>query len=143
MLGVVWVSNVTFNDYSIQVKDAIKTTALAFLEEAGGEVESQTKRNCAVVTGKTKGSFQHSVSESDLTVAIGSDYENAIWEEFGTGIYALNGDGRKDVPWVYFDETGQKHVTSGKQPKRMLWNAFQSLQSKIQQMAEGRFGGMG
>ena len=136
-------SDVIFNDYSIQVKDAIKTTALAFLEEAGGEVEAQTKRNCAVVTGKTKSSFEHSVSESDLTVAIGSDYENAIWEEFGTGIYALNGDGRKDVPWVYTDEAGERHVTSGKQPKRMLWNAFQSLQAKIQQMAEGRFGGMG
>lgn len=69
-----------------------------------------------------------SVDESSLTVAIGSDYENAIWEEFGTGIYAVNGDGRKDVPWTYYDEQGEKHVTFGKHPKRMLWNAFQSLQ---------------
>jgi hypothetical protein len=143
MLGVVLVANVQFNDYSIQVKATIKDTALAFLEEAGGEVEAQTKRNCAVKTGKTKGSFQHAVDESTLTVAIGSDYENAIWEEFGTGIYAVNGDGRKDVPWVYVDETGERHVTSGKSPKRMLWNAFQSLQSKIEQMAQERFGGMG
>ena len=65
-------NGVQFNDYSIQVKTAIKDTALAFLEEAGGELESQTKRNCAVVSGKTKGSFQHSVDESSLTVAIGS-----------------------------------------------------------------------
>lgn len=130
----------TFNDYSIEVKSAIKSAALAFLEEAGGEVEAQTKRNCAVVTGKTKGSFNHQVSESDLTVAIGSDYENAIWEEFGTGIYAINGDGRKDVPWTYYDEQGERHVTSGKPPKRMLFNAFQSLESKIQSMARERFG---
>ncbi len=138
------VSNgVQFNDYSIQVKTAIKDTALAFLEEAGGELKAQTKRNCAVLSGKTKGSFQHSVDESSLTVAVGSDYENAIWEEFGTGIYAVNGDGRKDVPWTYYDEQGEKHVTFGKHPKRMLWNAFQSLQSKIQQIAEERFGGLG
>lgn len=136
-------SNVIFNDYSIQVKNVIKSTALAFLEEAGGEVEAQTKRNCAVVTGKTKGSFGHSVSESDLAVTIGSDYENAVWEEFGTGIYALNGDGRKDVPWAYYDEHGEKHITFGKHPKRMLWRAFQSLQAKIQRLAEERFGGLG
>lgn len=136
-------SNIVFNDYSIQVMDAIKESALQFLEEAGGEVESQTKRNCAVVTGKTKGSFEHAVSEGDLTVAIGSDYENAIWEEFGTGLYALNGDGRKEVPWVYYDELGEKHITFGKHPKRMLWNAFQSLQGKIIQMAEERFGELG
>lgn len=136
-------SEVQFEDYSIQVKGAIKDTAIAFLEEVGGEVEAQTKRNCKVVTGKTKGSFQHSVDEDSLTVAIGSDDENAIWEEFGTGIYALNGDGRKDVPWTYRDEQGQKHITFGKHPKRMLWNAFQLLQAKIQQIAEERFGGLG
>lgn len=135
-------NGIQFEDYSVQVKTALKDTALAFLEEAGGELEAQTKRNCAVKTGKTKGSFQHSVNESSLTVAIGSDYENAIWEEFGTGIYALNGDGRKK-PWTYYDELGEKHLTFGKHPKRMLWNAFQSLQSKIQQMAEERFGGLG
>lgn len=136
-------NGIQFEDYSMEVKTALKDAALAFLEEAGGEVEAQTKRNCAVVTGKTKGSFQHSVDEDSLTVAIGSDYENAIWEEFGTGIYAVNGDGRKDVPWTYYDEQGQKHRTVGKHPKRMLWNAFQSLQGKIQQIAEGRFGDLG
>lgn len=136
-------NGIQFDDYSMQVKTALKDTALAFLEEAGGEVEAQTKRNCTVVTGKTKGSFQHTVDEGSLTVAIGSDYENAIWEEFGTGIYALNGDGRKDVPWIYYDEQGEKHISFGKRPKRMLWNAFQSLQAKIQQIAEERFGGLG
>lgn len=133
-------NNIQFEDYSVQVKTALKDAAIAFLYEAGGELEAETKRNCAVVTGQTRGSFQHSVDEEELSCHVGSDYENAIWEEFGTGLYAYNGDGRKDVPWVYTDEKGQKHVTSGKQPKRMLWNAFQSLQSKIQSMAEQRFG---
>lgn len=142
MLGVVKVSDIEFEDYSIQVKDAIKETAVAFLEEAGGELEAQAKRNCKVITSKTKSSFQHSVDEDGLEVAIGSDYENAIWEEFGTGIYALNGDGRK-TPWIYEDEQGKKHFTRGKAPKRMLWNAFQSLQSRIKSIAEERFGGLG
>ncbi|WP_455057278.1 hypothetical protein [Jutongia sp.] len=133
--------SVQFDDYSIEVKNALKETAVAFLEEAGGEIEAQTKRNCAVVTSRTKGSFQHMVDESNLECAIGSDYENAIWEEFGTGIYAVNGDGRQGG-WTYIDELGVKHFTMGKRPKRMLFNAFQSLQAKIQQMAEERFGGL-
>lgn len=132
--------SIEFEDYSINVKTSMKDIALAFLEEAGGEIEAQTKRNCAVVTGQTKNSFQHQVSEADLEVAIGSDYENAIWEEFGTGIYALEGDGRKEVPWFYYDEKGELHKTFGKHPKRMLWNAFNSLRDRIQSIAESRFG---
>lgn len=136
-------SNVEFHDYSMQVKSALKDCAVSFLEEAGGEVESQTKRNCAVVTGKTKGSFQHQVDEDGLVVQIGSNYENAIWEEFGTGLYALEGDGRKDVPWWYKGADGLWHMTVGKHPKRMLFNAFESLRGVIQQIAESRFGDLG
>lgn len=132
--------SVEFEDYSINVKTSMKDVALAFLEEAGGEIEAQTKRNCAVVTGQTKNSFQHQVNESSLEVAIGSDYENAIWEEFGTGLYALNGDGRKNVPWFYRDAKGDLHKSFGKHPKRMLWNAFNSLRDRIQSIAESRFG---
>ncbi len=144
MLGVVLVSNgIVFEDYSAKCIDALKDSAIAFLEEAGGEVEAQTKRNCAVKTGKTKGSFQHQVDEGSLTVQIGSNYENAIWEEFGTGLYALEGDGRKDVPWWYKGADGVWHSTSGKHPKRMLFNAFESLRGVIQQIAESRFGDLG
>ncbi len=131
--------SIQFDDYSSKVKDELKQQAIAFLEEASGELESQTKRNCARVTARTYGSFQHVVDEGNLEAHVGSDYENAIWEEFGTGIYAVNGDGRQGG-WTYIDEQGEKHFTMGKRPKRMLFNAFQTLQGKIQQMAEERFG---
>lgn len=134
-------AKVEFEDYSIQVKDALKSTGIAFLEEAGGEIEAQTKRNCKVVTGKTKGSFSHKVDSSGMECHIGSNYENAIWEEFGTGQYALNGDGRK-TPWGYTDEQGVMQFTRGKKPKRMLWNAFNSLQGGIVKIAVNKFGGM-
>ena len=133
-------NEVQFEDYSIHVMTALKEAAIAFLEEAGGELEAQTKRNCAIVTSQTAGSFTHVVDEDALACHVGSDYENAVWEEFGTGTSALNGDGRTDVPWRYQDQRGQWHSTSGKPPKRMLHNAFQSLRSKIIREAERRFG---
>lgn len=135
------VSNVNFEDYSVQCKKTIEDRICSFLEDATAEIESQAKRNSRVKSGKTKGSFQHFVDRQSLTGYVGSDYENAVWEEFGTGLYALNGDGRKDVPWKYKDPSGQWHITSGKKPTRALWNAFQTLQAQIIKMAEKKLGG--
>lgn len=132
-------SNVTFEDYSVQVKDLIKEKALVFLEKAGGEIASVTRRNTRVRSGHTKESFQHLVDESDLKCSVGSNYQNAIWEEFGTGIYAFNGDGRK-TPWRYTDADGNEHWTRGKRPQRTLFKAYQSLRGFLQRLAERTFG---
>jgi hypothetical protein len=131
--------SVEFQDFSVQVKDKLNQETLAFLEEVGGEVEAQAKQNSRVRTGKTKGSFEHAVNEGSFEVYIGSNYENAIWEEFGTGEYALEGDGRKGG-WFYTDESGERHFTLGKTPNRALFNAFTSLKEAIIKEAERRFG---
>ena len=70
------------------------------------------------------------VDESKCEGKIGSNLENAIWEEFGTGEYALHGDGRKGG-WVYKDAKGNFHYTRGKTPNRPLNNAFTALKSKL------------
>lgn len=76
-------SEVIFEDYTIEVKDVIDDGINAVLEECAGELESQAKRNSRVATGKTKNSFRHKVDDESHTAYIGSDAENAIWEEFG------------------------------------------------------------
>ena len=121
---------VEFHDYSVRVKEAMSDRMNAVLEECAGEIESQTKRNSRVDTGKTKNSFQHKVVESEHIAYIGSNYENAIWEEFGTGEHALNGDGRKGG-WSYKDAEGNWHRTNGKKPSRAFWNAYNSLKAAI------------
>ena len=121
---------VKFNDYSIKVMDAIDDKVLAVLEECAGELESQAKQNSRVKTGKTKGSFQHKVVDSEQTAYIGSNEENAIWEEFGTGEYALKGNGRKGG-WFYEDEEGNGHFTHGKKPSRAFQKAYDSTKNKI------------
>ena len=121
-------SKVKFYDFTAEVEDAINESIDGVLEECAGELESQAKRNSRVKTGKTKNSFQHMVQ--DKTAYIGSNYENAIWEEFGTGEFALKGNGRKGG-WTYVDEEGQGHFTRGKKPSRAFWNAYISLKDKI------------
>lgn len=123
-------SKIIFEDYTIKVKDAINDRINAVLEECAGELESQVKRNTRVDTGKTKNSFRHKVVDSEHIAYIGSDYENAIWEEFGTGEHALEGNGRKGG-WFYVDAKGDGHFTRGKKPSRAFWNTYTSMKSKI------------
>lgn len=132
--------SVVFKDFTKIVLDKIHETGETFLEEVGGEVEAQTKQNTKVDTGKTKGSWKHTVvvNAKKMEVQIGSRYQNALWEEFGTGIYALNGDGRK-TKWVYRTDDGKYHTTVGKKPRRALFRAYQSKKNTIIREARRRF----
>lgn len=119
-----------FQDNRIAVKKALESAGIAFLYEACGELQARTQRNSRVDTGQTKGSYEYVIDESKGEGKIGSNLENAIWEEFGTGEYALHGDGRKGG-WVYKDAKGNFHYTRGKTPNRPLNNAFTALKSKL------------
>lgn len=134
-------ADIEFTDNSVEVKNAIKEAAIAWLHEAGGELQTQVKRNTAVDTGQLKNSWNYKVDESKLEAVIGSPLENAIWEEFGTGEFALNGNGRK-TPWKYRDAKGKWHYTKGKKPKRALFKAFTKLKPKILASAKQKFGGL-
>lgn len=134
-------ANVKFEDNRIECKAALSDTLVAFLHEVGGEFASQAKRNSRVKTGQTKGSWDYTVDEAELIATIGSPLENAIWEEFGTGEYALNGDGRKGG-WFYKDEKGNGHFTYGKKPNRALHNAMETLKPKIQPALEDKLKGV-
>ena len=121
-----------FNDYSVEVKNAIAELAEIAVEECCGELEARVKRNTAVDTGQTKSSWTHIVrTYQDETVGtVGSPLQNSIWEEFGTGEYALNGNGRKGG-WFYEDEKGKGHFTRGKRPRRPFWKAYTALKNKL------------
>ena len=127
---------VDFTDNSIKVKAALNEAAIAFLYEAAGEIEAQTKRNqTRVDTGDTKGKWTYVVDEGRLEATVGNPLENAIYEEMGTGEYALNGDGRKGG-WKYQDAKGEWHYTTGKTPLRPLYKSFTKLKPKLIKRAE-------
>ena len=127
--------SVQFTDNSAAVKAALDDAAIAYLYEAGGELEAQVKRNSRVGTGQLKNSWTYKVDESKGECVVGSPLENAIWEEFGTGEYALHGDGRKGG-WYYQDDKGVWHHTYGKTPHRAFQRAFNSLKTALISRAE-------
>ena len=68
-----------------------------------------------VDTGFEMNTVTHDVNADLLEARTGPNTNYAIWGEFGTGIYAENGDGRQDG-WVYKDENGFHH-TMGTRPR--------------------------
>ena len=158
--------SVQFTDYSVEVKAALEEAAIAYLYEAGGELEAQVKRNTRI--GKensgahTKNKWSYRVDESELTVTVGNPLENAIWEEFGTGEYALNGDGRKGGWWIPVGNGGISKTqaeaygwekvkrnkdgeitfvfTRGKKPHRAFKRAFTSSKNFLKRRAKETIG---
>lgn len=155
-------ANVEFQDFSVQVKGAMHDAVIAALHTVASELMSQAIRNTA--TGKinngsrTKGAWKYVVDESKLEATVGNTEENAIWEEFGTGEYALEGKGRRGGWYIPIGDgegmISQQVVdayhmtvisgkdkkkfayTTGKKPKRMLHNAFVENKAKLIRLAE-------
>lgn len=156
--------SVEFTDNSAKVKEALDEACLAYLYEAAGELEAQTKRNSRPVKyGKhdVRGNWKYRVDEAKQEAVIGNPLEASYWEELGTGEYALNKDGRKGW-WVYvegndtprgnqkyYTETEAKqtaaylrsqgldaHATKGVPANRPLHRAFTSLKAALIRRAE-------
>ncbi len=124
--------SISFTDNSSRVETEIEDAVKAYLYEMGGELQSRIQRNSRVDTGQTKGSYSYKViMDSKVgTCYVGSNYENAIYEEYGTGQYALNGDGRKGS-WKYVKD-GKGYTTTGKKPNQPMQRAFDSLSDKLE-----------
>ena len=156
-------SKVEFQDFSVKVKNALDDAVNQFLEEAASELQSQAQRNSDFAPRSLKGGWQHVVDENKKTATVGHPAQLAIWMEFGTGEYALEGKGRKGY-WVYVkgnngvqesnpgkartleeakravailrDQGLDAYYTKGQKPKRMLWKAFEAKKAAIIRRAE-------
>lgn len=152
-------NNVEFTDNSVRVIEELNDAIIAYLYEAGGELEAATKRNSRPVKyGRhdVKNSWKYQVDEAESVATIGSPLEASYWEELGTGEFALNKDGRKGW-WVYVEgndtpRSNQKyyteeeakataaylrakgldaHATKGTEANRPLHRAFVAKKGKL------------
>lgn len=83
-----------------------------------------------VDTSNLRGSISYVVDGEEKSVTIGTPVEYAIYLEFGTGIYAENGQGRQ-TPWGYTNRYGETVFTWGTRPRRFLRRAFEDNLSKL------------
>jgi HK97 gp10 family phage protein len=98
------------------------------LGKACALVERAAKENAPKGTGELRRSITSKVEGEEGVVFTPLEY--APYVEYGTGLFAESG-GRTDVPWVYKDDEGHWHTTSGQKPQPYLRPALHENRKKI------------
>ncbi|MBS4535831.1 HK97 gp10 family phage protein [Clostridium sp. D2Q-14] len=98
-------------------------------------LEGEAKINCPVDQGALRASMFSKVSmtESEIIGTVGNSMSYAPYVHQGTGIYAVNGDGRK-TPWKYKVKSGKYkgwHETVGQRPQPFLEDAKKDNKDEI------------
>lgn len=104
-------------------------------------IEADAKTNCPVDQGVLRASMfsQTNVSSTGITGVVANSSEIAPYVHQGTGIYAIDGNGRK-TPWVYEVKAGKYkgfRITSGQKPQPFLQDARDSNRDKISRILGG------
>ena len=103
--------------------------------EAAQFVESVAREKAPKDTGTLKGSIESKVERNGnvITGIVFTPVEYAPYQEFGTGLFAVNGDGRK-TGWAYEDpKTGEKVWTRGNRPHPFMGPALRENKDVILQ----------
>lgn len=98
-------------------------------------VVNEAKKLCPVDNGPLRASIIHQVKMSGSAIEgyVGATMKYAVYVHQGTGIYAVDGNGRK-TPWKYKAETGKYkgwHITQGQKPNPFLANARDNKKDNI------------
>ena len=109
-----------FEDVAKEVKKEIECE----VEKGALRIVANAKMRCPVDTGYLRNSIHSDVEwEGNVCVGtVGTNVPYAKYLEFGTGIYAVDGNGRK-TPWVYKDAKGF-HYTHGMMSQPFMYPAF-------------------
>lgn len=111
------------------------------LESAVGEacalIEKEAKKKAPKQTGELRRSIESDVENKGNAIEgkVFTTLEYAPYVEYGTGLFAEKG-GRKDVPWVYKDEKGEFHRTSGQHPHPYMRPALNENREKALKLVE-------
>lgn len=95
-----------------KVKQIERDTLFKTLTAWGVLAQGYATEYCPKDTGNLSQSIDYGVIEDNMEVQVGTNVHYAPYVELGTGIYAEEGNGRK-TPWVYRDDEGRWHKTSG------------------------------
>lgn len=153
-----------FKDFSIEVKAALNDITKGWLHTWANEIASKAKDNTQMDGEQgvqLRRSYRADVDEGAGSAKIGTPLESGYWEEYGTGEYAVHGDGRKGW-WVYKDGyqgNGGKvltedeakaiaasnpslHASNGRKPSYTLEKAFTATKPKAVADLENKLKGM-
>lgn len=123
-----------------RLEDRIDSNEEEVLKKACAVVERNAKQLATKgETGELARTITFTIVEENGEKAglVFSPLEYAPYVEYGTGLFAENGNGRKEVPWFYQDEKGAWHKTSGMHPHPFLRPALQQSRKQIDRIVKG------
>lgn len=115
--------------------------AAANMDKACLIIESDAKASCPVDQGVLRASMfsRVNVTATEITGTVANSSEYAPYVHQGTGIYAVDGNGRK-TPWVYVARAGKYkggHITQGQRPQPFLQDARDKNKTKVARILGG------
>lgn len=100
--------------------DKIEREVKRIIHETALLIQSQARALAPTDSGYLRKSIVVDTSSDGLTALISVGAEYGIYIEYGTGIYAVNGNGRKD-PWVFYDEQYGRFVFTRGMRAQPFW----------------------
>ena len=91
------------------------------------------ERSAKMKAPKDTGALRRSITSKvdGLTGIVFTPLQYSPYVEYGTGLFAENGAGRKDVPWNYQDDKGEWHSTRGQKPQPFMRPALNENRTEI------------
>lgn len=100
------------DDVVEQAKQLVVDTAII--------IQSNAQALAPVDDGNLRDSIEMIIAPDGLSAEIRVTAEYAIYVEYGTGIYAVGGDGRK-TPWTYYSTKLNQFVTTRGMRAQPFW----------------------
>lgn len=98
----------------------------------GSEMQRKAKRKAPKDTRHLARNINLEIEDDGLTAKVEPAVFYAGYLEYGTGIYAENGSGRK-TPWVYYsDQAGHFVTTVGMEPQPFLRPSFHAQKAQFE-----------
>ena len=112
-----------FIDNSPEFIERMQKACEAALEALGNQAVSHAKKNItediprnagswSTPTGALKNSISHMAKPDENTVYVGTNLSYAKYNEYGTGVYADNGNGKQGF-WVFVPDASKEGTSVG------------------------------
>lgn len=118
----------------------LQAKQLSFVAQGGEHIKTNMRMRCAhdsvwtIANVQVESYVTDGGAESETGCA--TDSMVPVYLEYGTGIHAVNGDGRK-TPWTYYDEeTDQFFRTHGMEAQPFAQPGFDAAKPGIDRLAE-------
>lgn len=105
------------------------------MQQACALVEASAKEKAPADTGALRRSIASRIEGEGAAIQgiVYTPLEYAPYVEYGTGLFAEGGNGRK-TPWLYEDDSGETHFTRGQHPHPYMRPALSDNRNQITQL---------